>query len=315
MLGIDYPIICGGMMWVSDEKLTAAVSDAGGMGILASMIFPTKEKLREAIHRVKKLTDKPFGVNINLFPTMRPANNPELIDVCIEEDVRAIETSGRSPEEYVDQIKEGDIKLIHKCARVRDAKTAERLGADAVTIVGFECGGAPPMDDITTFIQVPLVVDAVNIPVLAAGGIGDARGFVAALALGADGVVMGTRFLATRECSAHPKIKEALINAKETDTIPVLRSIKSMERVLKNKTSERVAELEKEGAGLEDLIPLIAGENVLEAFSTGNVETGLISCGEVVGLIKKVMSVKEVIDSIINGAKEIVERLYPLSMV
>ena len=314
MLEIEYPIICGGMMWISDAKLVAAVSEAGGMGILASMMFPTKETLKEEIHKVKELTDKPFGVNINLFPALRPADNPELIDVCIEEEVKAIETSGRSPKEYVDQIRGGGVKLIHKCARVKDVISVSNLGVDAVAIVGFECGGAPPMDDITTLIQVPLAVDAVkgNMPVLAGGGIGDARGFVAALSLGAEGVVMGTRFLATHECLAHPNIKEALIKAKETDTIPLLRSIKSMERVFKNETAEKVAELERKGAGIEELIPLIAGENVLEAFNTGNVKTGIISCGEVVGLIDGVVSVKEVIEEIIDGAKDIVERLYPL---
>jgi nitronate monooxygenase len=315
ILGIEHPIICGGMMWVSEASLVAAVSEAGGMGILASMMFPQKERLREEIRKIKSQTQKPFGLNINLFPALRPPNNAELIDVAIEEGVRAIETSGRSPEEYVKQIKDGGVKLIHKCARVRDAQTAERLGADIVTIVGFECGGAPPMDDITTVIQVPLAVDVLNIPVLAGGGIGDGRGFLAALALGASGVVMGTRFMATKECQIHPNIKQALIQAQAADTVPVLRSLKSMERVLKNDLSLRVVEMENKGATLAELIPLIAGEKSLSAWESGEVDKGLIGCGQVIGLISEVKSVREVIDGIVGEAKSILEHLYTSKML
>lgn len=309
MLGIEHPILCGGMMWVSEATLIAAVSEAGGLGILASNMFPDRKSLQREIQKIKSLTKKPFGVNINLFPALRPPNNQELIEVCIEEGVRAIETSGRSPEEYVKQIKDGGITLIHKVARIKDAKKAEGLGADIVGIIGYECGGAPPMDETTTLIQVPLGADALNVPVLAGGGIGDGRGLVAALALGASGVIMGTAFMATEECQIHPNIKEAIVRAQATDTIPLLRSIRSMERVLKTSLAMRVYEMEQKGASFEELIPLIAGEKSLTAWQGGEVEEGLIPLGQVVGLISRVKTVKELIDGIVQEAEAVVRRL------
>jgi len=309
MLGIEHPILCGGMMWVSEATLVAAVSEAGGLGILASNMFPDRKSLQREIQKIKSLTKKPFGVNINLFPALRPPNNQELIEICIEEGVRAIETSGRSPEEYVKQIKDGGITLIHKVARIKDAKKAEGLGADIVGIIGYECGGAPPMDETTTLIQVPLAADALNVPVLAGGGIGDGRGLVAALALGASGVIMGTAFMATEECQIHPNIKEAIVRAQATDTIPVLRSIRSMERVLKTGLAMRVYEMEQKGASFEELIPLIAGEKSLTAWQGGEVEEGLIPLGQVVGLILRVKTVKELIDGIVQEAEAVVRRL------
>lgn len=309
MLGIDHPILCGGMMWVSEATLIAAVSEAGGLGILASNMFPDRKSFQREIQKIKSLTKKPFGVNINLFPALRPPNNQELIEVCIEEGVRAIETSGRSPEEYVKQIKDGGIILIHKVARIKDAKKAEGLGADIVGIIGYECGGAPPMEETTTLIQVPLAADALNVPVLAGGGVGDGRGLVAALALGASGVIMGTAFMATEECQIHPNIKEAIVRAQAADTIPVLRSIRSMERVLKTSLAMRVYEMEQKGASFEELIPLIAGEKSLTAWQGGEVEEGLIPLGQVVGLISRVKTVKELIDGIVQEAEAVVRRL------
>lgn len=298
------------MQYVSNAELVAAVSDAGGLGILASGNFPTKEELRNEVRKVKSLTDKPFGVNITFLPITRFIDREALIDTALEEGVRAFETSGRITGEHVRRIKEGGAKLIHKVAQVRHARSAERIGADAVTIVGFECGGAPPMNDVTTFILVPLAVDAVSIPVLAGGGIGDARGLVAALALGAEGVVMGTRFMITKECSLiHQNIKEAMVKAKETDTRLVMRSLGTMERVFRNETAEKVIEMENKGATLEELIPLIIGAKVKEGFETGNPNTGILPCGQVTGLINQVLSVKEVIDGMINGAKDILNRL------
>ena len=313
MLGIEHPILCGGMMWVSEATLIAAVSEAGGLGILASNMFPDRKSLQREIQKIKSLTKKPFGVNINLFPALRPPNNQELIEVCIEEGVRAIETSGRSPEEYVKQIKDGGITLIHKVARIKDAKKAEGLGADIVGIIGYECGGAPPMDETTTLIQVPLAADALNVPVLAGGGIGDGRGLVAALALGASGVIMGTAFMATEECQIHHNIKEAIVRAQATDTVPVLRSIRSMERVLKTSLAMRVYEMEQKGASFEELIPLIAGEKSLTAWQGGEVEEGLIPLGQVVGLISRVKTVKELIDGIVQEAEAVVRGLEGLN--
>lgn len=315
MLGIEYPIICGGMQYVSNAELVAAVSNAGGMGILAAGNFGSKEELRDEIRKIKALTDKPFGVNVTFMPVLQFVDREGMMDTAIEEGVSAFETSGRITEEHVQRIKKANVKHIHKVARLRDARTAERLGVDAVTVVGFECGGAPPMDDITTFIQVPLVVDAVGVPVIAGGGIGDARGFVAALALGAEGVVMGTRFMATRESLIHSNAKEAMVNAKETDTMCVLRSLGSMERVFRNEVSEEVIEMEKKGATLEELIPLITGKKVREAFETGNLHTGILPCGQITGLINEIPSVKEVIDDMVSGAGEILKRLSKMVVV
>lgn len=309
MLGIEYPIICGGMQYVSNAELVAAVSDAGGMGMLAVGNFASKEELRDEIRKIKTLTDKPFGVNVTFMPVLEFVDREGMMDIAIEEGVSAFETSGRINEEHVQRIKKGNAKHIHKVARVRDARTAERLGVDAVAIVGYECGGIPPMDEITTFIQVPLVVGAVSVPVIAGGGIGDARSFVAALALGAEGVIMGTRFMATKESLIHSNAKEAMINAKETDTICVMRSLGIMERTLKTEVSQKVIEMEKEGATLEELIPLIMGKKVQEAFETGDLHAGILPCGQITGLINEVSSVKEVIDDMVSGAGEILKRL------
>lgn len=309
LLGIQYPIVCGGMQYVSDAELVAAVSEAGGLGILAVGNFEEKDALRNEIRKIRKLTKKPFGVNATFLPMMRFIDREGLMDVALEEGATVFETSGRITEDHARRIKNGGAKHIHKVARVRDAISGERLGADAIAIVGFECGGAPPMDDITTLIQVPLAVNAVKVPVLAGGGIGDARGFVAALALGAEGVVMGTRFMLTKESRVHPKAKEVMIKATQSDTIPVMRTLGTMERVYKNAVAEKVVEMERRGATLEELSEFIMGKDVREAFETGNTDKGVLPCGEVIGLINDVPSVKEVIDGIISGARDIVERL------
>jgi len=309
MLGIKYPIICGGMQWVSDARLVAAVGEAGGVGMLTAGNYSSKEELRDEIRKVKKASNKPFGVNVTFMPSLRVIDREGQIDTAIEEGATVIETSGRITEEQAQRIKNGGVKHIHKVARLRDARTAERLGADAVTIVGFECGGAPPMDDITTFIQVPLVADAVSIPVLAGGGIGDGRGLAAALALGAEGVVVGTRFMITRESLVHQNIKDAMVKARETDTVLVLRSLRSMERVLKNTVAQKVLEIESRGGGLEELVSLIAGRRVEESLEKGDIDSAILPCGQIIGLIDKVPSVKEVIDDMVRGAEETLKRL------
>jgi nitronate monooxygenase len=313
--GIQYPIIQGALHWLSGAELVAAVSNAGGLGMLVSAMFPTTEELKGEIRKIKSMTDKPFGVNINLFPTMRPVNLEEYIDVAIEEGVKIFETAGRSPEPYMKRFKQAEVKIMHKAARVRDGITAERVGVDAVTIVGFEGGGHPGMEDITSMIRIPMMSQSVNIPVIAGGGIADARGFVAALALGADGVVMGTRFVLTSECPAHPKAKEWYLKANETETVMVERSIKNTCRALRNKAADEVLELEAQGATLEELLPLISGLRGKKVFGEGDIEAGIASCGQVVGLIDKVITVKEVIDSTISGAKEIMARLNAIASV
>jgi len=314
LLGIEYPIIQGGMIWLSLAELAAAVSNAGGLGILVSANFNTKEELRGEIRKVKALTGKPFGVNVSLSPAKRPLDTEGYIDTIIEEGVAVIETSGRSPEPYMKKLKDAGVIVVHKApGGVRFAKTAEEIGCDAVSIIGYECGGHPGPDDTGTMVLTRATVEAVKIPVLAGGGIADAAGFVAALALGADGVLMGTRFMATKECPAHPKYKEWLVNALETDTIITQRSIRVPARNLKNQKALEVLEMEKKGATLEELLTITAGENSSKVYFEGELEAGLAECGQVVGLIHDIPTVKEVIDGIISGAEKIIKsQLYSL---
>jgi nitronate monooxygenase len=313
MLNIQYPITQGGMQWISRAELVSAVSNAGALGILSALTFPSPEELAAEIRKTKELTDKPFGVNLTLAPTLRPISYEPYIDVIVQEGVKIVETAARNPEPYMAQFKSAGIKVIHKCTAVRFAQTAERVGCDAVSIDGFECAGMPGEEDITSLILIPLTVDAVNIPVIASGGFGDARGFVAALALGAEGVNMGTRFMVTQEAPLHPMVKERLIQTSERDTMFVMRALRNTERVLRNAVAEKAAEMEKRGATLEELAPLLTGTRGKELLETGELDKGLLACGQVVGLIHDIPTVKEVIDGIINGAKAILEeRLYPL---
>ena len=309
LFGIKYPIIAGGMHLLSRAELVAAVSNAGGLGILASTTFETKEELREEIRKTRSLTNKPFGVNLNLFPMMRQRSVEEDIDLFIDEGVGIVESSGASPEPYVHRLKEAGVKIIHKVPAVRFAQKAESVGVDAVTIVGFECAGHPGMDDVTSLILVPLTADALKIPVVAGGGFCDARSFVAALALGADGVMMGTRFVATHECIVHPKIKEWLVKAKETDTTLIDRSLGLPMRVIKNKPAEKALEMDKRGASLEELLTVISGELGRKAWIEGDIEAGVVSLGMAVGRIHEIVSVKKAIDDIIEEAQTICKRL------
>jgi len=309
LFGIKYPIIAGGMHLLSRAELVAAVSNAGGLGILASTTFETKEELREEIRKTRSLTNKPFGVNLNLFPMMRQRSVEEDIDLFIDEGVGIVESSGASPEPYVHRLKEAGVKIIHKVPAVRFAQKAESVGVDAVTIVGFECAGHPGMDDVTSLILVPLTADALKIPVVAGGGFCDARSFVAALALGADGVMMGTRFVATHECNVHPKIKEWLVKARETDTTLIDRSLGLPMRVVKNKPAEKALEMDKRGASLEELLTVISGELGRKAWMEGDIDAGVVSLGMAVGRIHEIVSVKKAIDDIIEEAQAICKRL------
>lgn len=314
MFGIEYPIIQGAMMWLSRAELVAAVSNAGGLGIIAALTFPTAKELREEIKKTKSLTDKPFAVNITLLPTLRPINYEEYIDAAIEEGVSIIETAGRNPRQYMKQLRDGGVKVMHKVASVKAVKTAERIGVDAVTIVGFEEGGNPGMDDVTSSVLIPIAVDSVRIPVIAAGGIGDARGFIAALALGAEGVLMGTRFMISKECPLHPKIKEWLLQATEKDTLMIMRSINNPERVVTTNFARSVLQMEEKGTSLEELLPMINGLRQKRALDKGDVDEAMVPCGQVVGLIHEIPTVRESIEGIINEARLIGQRLYKIGM-
>ncbi len=314
MFGIEYPIIQGALMWLSRAELVAAVSNAGGLGTIAALTFPTANELREEIKKTKSLTDKPFAVNITLLPTIRPRNLEEYIDAAIEEGVGIIETAGRNPRQYMKQLRDGGVKVMHKVASVKAVKTAERIGVDAVTIVGFEEGGNPGMDDVTSSVLIPIAVDSVRIPVIAAGGIGDGRGLVAALALGAEGVLMGTRFMISQECPLHPNIKQWLLQATEKDTSMIMRSINNPERVVATGFARSILEMEERGTSLEELLPMIDGLRQKQALDKGDVDEAMLPCGQVVGLIHEIPTVREIIDGIINEASLIGQRLYKMGI-
>jgi nitronate monooxygenase len=310
MLGIEYPIIQGGLQWLATAQLASAVSEAGGLGIISSLSFPDQESLRKEIRRMKEKTQKPFGVNLSILPGLIKGDRiMEMLQVISEEKVPVVETSGRSPEPFIQKLKSEGIKLIHKVPSVRFAQKAESVGADAVTVVGFECGGRPGMDEVTSLVLIPKAVESVKIPIIAGGGIADGRGFLAALALGAEGVVMGTRFVTTLECPAHPRIKEAFVNAKETDTLMIYRSIQNAARVLKNKAAEKILSLEQEGASLEELMTAMSGRMSPNAYREADVDGTIIGCGQCVGLIHKIKSVGEVIEDIIQDAQSILCKL------
>jgi len=309
LLGIKHPIIQGGMVYLSRAGLAAAVSNAGGLGIITSANLASKEEFRDEIRKVKSLTDKPFGVNINLAPAQRPVDNAVYIDILISEGVRIVETSGRSPEPLMKQLKAGGVKVIHKApGGVRFATVAEQVGCDAVAIIGYECGGHPGPDDVGSMVLIPATRAQVKIPLVAGGGIADAAGFVAALALGADGILMGTRFMATQECPAHPKFKEWLLRATETDVVVTQRSIRAPSHDLLNGPVRKVLELEKRGATLQELLAVTGGQNAQKVYFEGDTEAGIAECGQVVGLIHDIPTVKEVIDGIVGGAEEIIKK-------
>ncbi len=310
MFGIKYPIVQGGLQWLATAQLASAVSEAGGLGIISSLSFPDQQSLRNEIRRMKEKTRKPFGVNLSMLPGLAKVDRTiEMLQVILEERVPVVETSGRNPEPFIQKLKSEGIKLIHKVPSVRFAQKAESIGADAVTIVGFECGGRPGMDDVTSLVLIPKAAESVKIPIIAGGGIADGRGFLAALALGADGVVMGTRFVATQECPAHPQIKEGFVKARETDTLMIYRSIKNAARVLRTESAEKILSLEQEGATLEELLTATAGRMSPNAYQEGDVDRAIIGCGQCVGLIHKIKSVKEVIEDMIEEAQSILQKL------
>jgi len=306
-LNIQYPIIQGGMMWISKAELVSSVSNAGGLGIITALTFDTPEKLAAEIDKTKQMTDKPFGVNLTFLPTLRPINYDAYIDVIIEKGIKVIETAGRNPENYMQKFKDNGITVIHKCTSVRHALKAEKIGCDFVSIDGFECAGHPGEDDVTSLILIPRAKDELKIPIIASGGFADGRGLVAALALGAEGINLGTRFVGTVEAPVHENIKKRLLDAKETDTMLVERSLKNTVRVLRNAHAEKILEMEKNGATLQELAPLLSGLRGLKAIQTGETEDSLFACGQSVGLVYDIPTVNELISRIVKEAKEIIE--------
>ena len=308
MFGIEHPIIQGGMHYVGFAELAAAVSNAGGLGIITGLTQKTPELLAKEIARCHDLTDKPFGVNLTFLPTFSAPPYPEYIAAIREGGIKIVETAGRSPEQYMPALKAGGIKVIHKCTSVRHSLKAEQIGCDAVSVDGFECGGHPGEDDMPNMILLPRAAEELKIPFVASGGMADARSLVAALALGAAGMNMGTRFIATKEAPVHDNVKRALVDATELDTRLVMRALRNTERVLKNKGVDRLIEIEREkGARLQiaDIHAEVAGVYP-KVMIDGEMDAGAWSCGMVVGLIKDVPTVKELIDRIMADAERII---------
>jgi NADH:quinone reductase (non-electrogenic) len=310
MLGIEHPIIQGGMHFVGFAELAAAVSNAGGLGIITGLTQGTPEKLAAEIARCRAMTDKPFGVNITFLPTLTPPDYPGLFKVIIDGGVKVVETAGNNPAQWMPMLKEAGIKVIHKCTAVRHALKAQSIGCDAVSVDGFECGGHPGEDDIPNFILLPRAADELKIPFVASGGMADARSLVAALAMGADGMNMGTRFIATKEAPVHENVKQAIVAASELDTRLVMRPLRNTERVMNNPAVERLLAKEKAlGANLkfEDIIEEVAGVYP-RIMLNGDMDAGAWSCGMVAGLIYDIPTVKELIDRIMAEADSIIHQ-------
>ena len=310
LFGIEHPIIQGGMHFVGFAELAAAVSNAGGLGIITGLTQKTPELLAKEIARCRDMTDKPFGVNLTFLPSFTAPPYPEYIAAIREGGVKAVETAGRSPEAYMPALKAAGIKVIHKCTSVRHSLKAERIGCDAVSVDGFECGGHPGEDDIPNMILLPRAAEELKIPFVASGGMADGRSLVAALSLGAAGMNMGTRFIATREAPVHQNVKNALVAASELDTRLIMRSLRNTERVLKNANVDRLLEIEREkGVNLKiaDIHEQVAGVYP-KVMLEGDMDAGAWSCGMVVGLIHDIPTVKELIDRIMTEAEQIIRQ-------
>ena len=309
LFDIEHPIIQGGMHYVGFAELAAAVSNAGGLGIITGLTQGTPEKLANEIAKCKDMTDKPFGVNLTFLPSLTPPDYPGLIKVIVEGGVKIVETAGRSPAEYMPALKDAGIKVIHKCTSVRHSLKAQSVGCDAISVDGFECGGHPGEDDIPNFILLPRAADELEIPFVASGGMADARSLVAAMALGAEGMNMGTRFIATEDAPVHENVKKAIVNASELDTRLIMRSLTNTERVLTNPAVDRLMEKEKalgEKLTFSDIVDEVAGVYPT-IMMDGDMDAGAWSCGMVAGLVYDIPSVKELIDRIMSEAEEIIQ--------
>jgi NAD(P)H-dependent flavin oxidoreductase YrpB (nitropropane dioxygenase family) len=311
MFGIERPIVQGGLMWIATAQLASAVANAGGIGFMTALTFQEAEDLRKEIRKCRKMTNKPFGVNLTFLPSLRTIDYPAYIKVCMEEGIQFIETAGRNPEPYMEQLKSAGIKVVHKCTSVRHAVKAEKIGCDAVSIDGFEAAGHPGEDDVTSLILIPLTRDAIKIPIIASGGFANGRGLVGCLGLGADGMNMGTRFVATREAPAHDNVKQALVNHGERDTRLIMRTLRNTERVLHNPIVDKVLEIESRGnTKIEDIVPYVSGLVGKEMLEDGQMDKGVLSVGQSMGFIRDIPTCRELLDGIMKEAEEIIQEKF-----
>ena len=309
LFGIEYPVLQGGMHYVGFAELAAAVSNAGGLGTITGLTQKSPADLANEIAKCKSLTDKPFAVNLTFLPGFSNPDYPGYIKAIVEGGVKIVETAGRSPQEYMPLLKEAGIKVIHKCTSVRHALKAEKIGCDAVSVDGFECGGHPGEDDIPNMILLPRAAEELTIPFVASGGIGNAQQLVAALALGAEGINMGTRFIATKEAPVHQNVKDAIVAASELDTALIMRPLRNTERVLKNANVQKIIDIEKEkgmDTKIEDIIPMVAGVYP-KVMTDGDMDAGAWSCGMVAGLIHDIPSCDALVSEIVKEAKDIIQ--------
>jgi nitronate monooxygenase len=312
--GVQHPIVQGGMQWVARAELVAAVANAGALGFLTALTQPTPEALRNEIARCRDMTDKPFGVNLTILPTLTPPPYAEYRAAIIESGIRVVETAGASPKEHVDDFKAHGLKVIHKCTAIRHALSAERLGVDAITIDGFECAGHPGEDDIPGLVMIPAAADKLNVPILACGGFADGRGLVAALALGAAGISMGTRFCATREAPIHDNFKALLVERDERSTDLILRSYRNTHRVARNAISQEILQLERQNLPFTAVAALVKGQKGREALASGLVDHGIWSAGMSQALVHDIPSVQDLIDRILVQAVAIIRDRLPKTL-
>ena len=309
LFGVRHPIVQGGMNHVGYAELASAVSNAGGLGILTALTQPSPEDLAREIRRCREMTDQPFGVNLTFLPSFKTPPYFDFISAIADEGITIVETAGRNPEAYMPVFKTAGIRIIHKCTSIRHALKAQAIGCDAVSVDGFECAGHPGEDDVTNFVLLPRAADLLSIPFIASGGMADGRSLVAALALGADGINMGTRFLVTREAPVHPNVKQAILDADERSTTLVMRSLRNTERVLRNGAAEKIHDIEtSKGADLDigDIRHLVTGAANRQVMQTGDMEAAVWSCGMVAGLIHDIPTVVELIDRIMAEASDII---------
>ena len=308
MFGVKHPIAQGGMQWVGKAELVSAVANAGGLGFITALTQPTPEDLTKEIKRTRDLTDQPFGVNLTILPAVKPPPYAEYRAAIIEAGIKAVETAGYKPEEHIAEFQKHGIKVIHKCTAVRHAVSAQRMGADAISIDGFECAGHPGEDDIPGLILIPAAAEKITIPMIASGGFGDGRGLAAALALGAEGINMGTRFLATKEAPIHRKIKEQIVANDERATDLIFRTMRNTSRVSRNDVSQEVMRLEKEGAKFEDVRHLVVGSRGKVVYESGDQNYGIWSAGLIQGLIHDIPTCAELISRIVADAENIIQQ-------
>jgi len=311
MLGIQYPILMGGMQWITRSGFVAHVCNAGGLGFITAESFETPEDLREDVKKIKDLTDKPFGVNISMVPELGDLKDRthRLCDVVCEENVPVVETAGRNPAPLIPVLKSAGVKIIHKMTSVYHAEKAEAAGVDAVALLGFGSGGHIGLQDVASFISLPQAVISVDIPVIAAGGIADGKGFLGALAMGAEGILLGSRFMATKECPIHEEIKAKYVEAGAEETALLMKSIGNPMRTIRNKLAEDVLAIEERGTTLEEILMHVSGQRTKSSYMDGNPENSMLPCGQGIGLIDDIKTVVQVMEEIIEEAQACMDRL------